>query len=556
MFVFDNAGREYAISENGESYEIKASGILPDCKYVDIKTDLFAAKCGENGYYVIADVNKRGSRLVRFKSRPDAEKVLKQNLMPIFGVKNSNGCFLVIAEGYKYEMSVVFGVKDGEYYIYPRFCFPGGIPYEDISIRVIRLAEDADYSDMAVKYREYKLMRGDCIPLKERIKSNEVLAYAADAPEIRIRLGWKPAPAKILEQTVENEPKMKVACTFDRVCDFIDALKKRRVDKAQICLVGWNKSGHDGRWPQTFPVEEKLGGEEKLKKLIAYAQKNGYQIVCHTNSTDSYSIADTFSEDIVTKRANGTLVKNTIPWSGGIMYDLCPIKALEYADRDLPEIRKLGFKGLHYIDVMSVVPLRWCFDKNHPLNSRQTLECYNKIMEKCHELFGGFASEGVFDFCAKYLDYGLYVSFPLVFDDLLDEEIPFWEIAYHGIILYNTSTDTVNYCIKDGEMRLKAYETGARPSFYIYSKFKEGSSSDDWLGKEDLACGTEEERDFCADKIAQAYDEFKKYRHLQTEFIVRHRKIGDNVFETEYSNGETVVIDYDRESITTGYKKV
>lgn len=71
-----------------------------------------------------------------------------------------------------------------------------------------------------------------------------------------------------------------------------------------------------------------------------------------------------------------------------------------------------------------------------------------------------------------------------------------------------------------------------------------------------MACGTEEERDFCADKIAQAYDEFKKYRHLQTEFIVRHRKIGDNVFETEYSNGETVVIDYDRESITTGYKKV
>lgn len=56
--------------------------------------------------------------------------------MPVFGVKNSKGCFLVIAEGYKYEMNVVFGVKEGLYYIYPRFIIQeqDGIPYENISI--------------------------------------------------------------------------------------------------------------------------------------------------------------------------------------------------------------------------------------------------------------------------------------------------------------------------------------------------------------------------------------------------------------------------------------
>lgn len=60
-------------------------------RYIDIKSDLFEAEKDDNGYYVIADVNKTGSRLVRFKERKDGERIFKQNLMPVFGVKNSKG---------------------------------------------------------------------------------------------------------------------------------------------------------------------------------------------------------------------------------------------------------------------------------------------------------------------------------------------------------------------------------------------------------------------------------------------------------------------------------
>lgn len=111
----------------------------------------------------------------------------------------------------------------------------------------MKLPGSATYCDMALTYRNFQLESGACRPLKEKIKEREALRYAMDAPEIRIRMGWKPAPAKVLEQTTKNEPEMKVACIFDRVCDLIDELKAQSVDKAQICLVGWNKSGHDGR---------------------------------------------------------------------------------------------------------------------------------------------------------------------------------------------------------------------------------------------------------------------------------------------------------------------
>lgn len=548
MKALDNLGNIYNVKVNDNVVCISKNDIVSGAEYVDITLDGFTARAGDDGYFVIADANGKGSRLCKFNNKKDNERVYKQNLMPIFGVKKKDTCTLVIAEGYKYELHVAVGVKDGNYYLYPRFMLYGDAPYEDITLRIIELDGKCGYSEMAVAYRNYQLSNGICRPLKERAKTSEYLRYAIESPEIRIRMGWKPAPPKIMEQTVENEPEMKVACTFDRVCDIIDELKRQGVDKAHFCLVGWNKSGHDGRYPQLFPVEEKLGGEERLRHLIAYAKENGYQINCHTNSTDSYRIADTFSEDIVAKNKDGSLSICEDSWSGGRMYKMCPVKALEYAKKDLPKVSELGFEGLHYIDVMTVVPLRWCYDSNHPVNPSETLKCYEEIMKLCHELFGGFSSEGSFDFGAKYLDYSLYTSWPLVEDEMFDCEIPLWEIAYHGIILHNPTPDNVNYPIKSKKNGLEVIEHGGRPSFYYYSRFLEGSDIDDWLGVEDLICDTDEQLKFSVSKIKEAYERHKKLLHLQTEFIEKHEEVSDNVFEVTYSNGNVIRVDYNKES--------
>ena len=544
MKISDDLGNEYQLKCDGDLYTISRDDVPEGLEYIDIVDEKLFAKCGDEGYFVIADAGGKGSRLCKFNEKVDDERVYKQNLMPIFGVKKSEFSVFGIADGYSHEFHIVFGVKDGQYYIYPRFMLYGLKPYEDISIKLIKMPVGSGYSEMGVYYRNYRLERGEIKPLSKKMKEREAVKYAMESPEIRIRMGWKPAPPKILEQTAENEPEMKVACTFERVKDLIDELKNQGVDKAQICLVGWNKSGHDGRWPQIFPVEEKLGGEAKLRELILYAQENGYKIVCHTNSTDCYSIADTFSKDITLKNQEGEPVVNPIAWSGGRMYDLCPVKAYEYAKTELPKIRDLGFSGIHYIDVLSVVPLRWCFDKEHPLTPKETLEIYKKIMKLSQDTFGGFSSEGVFDFCAEYLDYGLYISWPEVENSMVDAKIPLWAIAYHGIMLYNPTTDTVNYPIKKKEDELEVVEYGARPAFYIYSKFLEGSNQDDWLGSVDLECGNDEDLKFSASKIKKAYEKYKELMYLQTEFIEKHEEVKDGVFDITYSDGSVITVDY------------
>lgn len=548
MLIIDNLNRIYEPVISGDNITIKKEDISIGTEYIEVQLGEWDATIGERGYYVVADAYKRGSQLCYFTEKAEEEYIVPQVLMPIFGVKNSQGCFLFIAEGMKATFHIRIGLKDRRYYIAGRFDLDEDVPYEDITFYVIDLGKDADYTEMAKYYRKYQLERGECVPLREKVKDSEWLKYAVEAPEIRIRMGWKPAPSEVKEQTIENEPEMKVACTFERVKDLIDELKLQGVDKAQLCLVGWNKSGHDGRWPQMFPVEEKFGGEVKLRELINYAQEHGYQIVCHTNCMDAYHIAEDFREDILIKKKDGSLDFEEAGWSGGRPYHICPKKSLEFTKRDLPKVADLGFKGIHYIDIMSVMPLRKCYDKNHPVNQADTDQLYKQIAKDCKELFGGFASEGANDFAASYLDYGLYVTYADNERTFFDKEIPLWQLVYHGIILSNPSTTTINYPIKGQRSYMKFIEYGGRPSFYLYSKFMSNSQVN-WLGKEDLACGTDEELKDTVGYIKNAYEEYKSMRHLQYEFMDGHYEKEPGVHEVTYSDGTVVEVDYTNNKI-------
>ena len=544
MRIIDNIGNVYTPTTDGDKIIIKKEDVVSETEYLEVQFDEWEACVGEEGYYVLSDASKKGSLLCYFKDKEEAEYLFKQNTMPIFGVKKRDSFFLLIADGMKYSFYMRVGLKDGKYYAAARFLLDGDVPYEDISFYIIELGKDAEYSDMANYYRDYQLQRGACVPLKERVKGNNHLKYAVDSVYIRIRMGWKPAPARILEQTIENEPEMKVACTFDRVKDIIDELKRQGVDKAELCLVGWNISGHDGRWPQMFPVEEKLGGETKLRELIRYAQENGYQIVCHTNSTDCYHIANDYSEELIVKKKDGSLQIDPLNWSGGRAYHLCAQTAYELAKRDLPKVADLGFKGVHYIDVISVIPLRKCYAPNHPVNESKANDYYREIAMDCKNMFGGFSSEGVFDFAAEYLDYGLYATFEDNDMAFFDREIPLWQMVYNGIIMHNPSTTTVNYPIKSPQSRLKVIEYGGRPSFYYYSKFITNAHNVDWLGKEDLECGTEEDLRASVAYIKEAYEEYKTRQNLQYEFMIDHRETAPGVYEVTYSDGTVVQVDY------------
>ena len=517
-------------------------------KHIDFLYDYFNASCGDDGYFV-TDNGTNGVFLTKFIKRESCESIQEQAFHGCYGWNKGKDGIFAIVTGMRCDYGMVLGVKNGKYYTYPRFYIDGDKMYEDICVEFYDL-EDASYSEMAKIYREYQITRCGCRPLGERVKSDSRLRKSINSIGVRVRQAWKPVPSPIEYQNAQNEPELHVACTFDRVGDIVDSFKQVGIDDAELCLVGWNSGGHDGRFPQILPVEPKLGGEEKLKKLIKKTKEYGYSIVCHDDATAAYTIADCFDEEYLLKNKDGSLHKRPCCWSGGRPHKICAKREYErFEISNQKIIKELGFEGLHYIDVMTILPLLKCYDKKHPLTRKETAEWYRKIMKLSRENFGGFSSEGAYDFAASDTDYVLYTMFKTEPDEtipLCDRIIPFWQIVYHGIILYNAATFTLNYAAKSVKNRLKFFEFGGRPQICYYANFASGNN---WMGVEDFLCDTERQLSECAEMAKVMADDYELLAPERYEFIDNHEEVADGVFVTTYSNGTKVTVDYNREEI-------
>ena len=537
---------ETAVTYEGDCmHAVIAKEQIPSgAQYLDFLPDYFEGHEGESGYLAFP-----ANFLVYFKGHENTLRTACTPVLYMFGGKKEDFCFVGIQRGAeRYDSNIMADIKDGVYKLYPRYNLAGDLPYGDFRVDYYTLkGADADYSGMARKYREVRLKEDGVKPLAERAKTNPYLRYAVDAPYVRIRLGWKPVPSPIEEQTLENEPPVHVACDFERVGQVLDEFCAAGVREAEICLVGWNVGGHDGRYPDVLPVEPTMGGEEGLRALIKKAQAMGYQITCHTNSTDAYSIASCWDPNFLLRKKNGEAVVGG-NWGGGKMYSTCTKATYQISLDMLDTVADLGYKGLHYIDVVAVVPPRKCYDPAHPMNCGEYTDYMHKIFRHATEKIGGICSEGSYDYMTDVLDYGLYTtpswsqSAPFK-----DEIVPLWQIVYNGIVMQNPNSNTINAPIKGTKERLEVLEYAGRPTFYFYSKFV-NKAGGNWMGENDITCDTPEERKQAAQYVKGMYDEYLLRRDLQYRFILRHDILAEGVRVLTYDNGTKIYVNYNQEA--------
>ena len=209
-----------------------------------------------------------GSILTCFSKREsDCHYSSVDPLMSLFAVGKADGTYVVMIDRtYSYKLRVTYA--EGRYSIEILSELSKQPKGESVRLRMFKLPAGSDYNQVARFVRNYKLGKGEIQPLSDKAKAREIIRYSIKHPLIRIRMCWKPVPPEILHQTLENEPKMYTACTFSRVRDIADELHRQGIEGAEICLVGWNIKGHDGRWPQIFPVEEAFCGEEELLRTV------------------------------------------------------------------------------------------------------------------------------------------------------------------------------------------------------------------------------------------------------------------------------------------------
>ena len=539
--------RSFPLARQGRTatLRIPAASVGSGARVIQLSPSFARAKCGDAGYFVTPEGLLGGFHEKNGKCITGLER----NYMPFYGMKTPECTFVAIAKGmsWRYQTHVV--AQGGVYRMSQVYQLNGDAPYEDFEIEFTFLGPDADYPQMARVYRDWQIGRGACRPIRERIKAQPELAAAATNVEVRIRQAWKPVPSPVPIQTRFNEPPVHAAVTFDRCGDIVREFRRQGVDHAEICLVGWNRGGHDGAYPQLFPVEPTLGGEAKLRDFIALSNGLGFQTVCHTCFYSAYAVADDFDEEYLLKEKDGSLQASHCDWGGGRPFRTCPQRAYEkWVKKTMQMMKDLGFHGLHYHDVYSILSPRVCYDPRHPCDVNRTLYWYNRQMADTREAIGGVQSEGPFDHWVGNLDFAMYVNFYPLEDDfakkpMVDRIVPLWMLVYHGIVLANPFTGTLNYPVKAPHKRLKFIEFGGRPLFVWYANFHTGKGGQ-WMGREDLTCATDDELRRGVAAVKRGYDEYERLADLQFEFMDDHRLLAPQVSLTTYSNGTRIVVNH------------
>lgn len=528
-----------------------------DCEFARIESSLTSAKAGDPGYMFFPTNFSYGIVKTCFeKDRPNAQFRSLISAMPVCGFCENENAVFVHVRSMDSDARFRAESENGMYRISPEIVLDGDKPDDDIVV-VYQKMPFATYSDMARVYRKYQMEVKGCVPLKERVKHCDALKKAAEALELRIRMGWKPRPTPVRDQTLENEPPLKVVCDVAMLNRLIEKMQAAGIKHAELCLVGWGPAGHDGRFPQQVPSDPRYGGDDALKAFIARAKGMGYSVVCHTVSLGAYEIADNWDPKRMTKKygqsgklqmylrreyASGGL-------NGGEPWHVCPKMAYEhYALQDLPKVRAYGFEGMHYVDELTACVPEKCYDPDHRVSRKEAWHYYRQIAKLSKELFGGYQSEAWIDAINADVDAVLYTSVHSKIDQsmhpLFDEGIPFWHLVYHGIVLSNASSQTVNYPIKEKRQRLKFMEYGGRPLLYINSKF---GATLNWMGDDDLLSRDDADLDRDVAALKDAYDEYEALKYLQYEFMENHEKIAENVYRTTYSDGSVITVDYNQE---------
>ncbi len=530
--------------------------------------DLFQACEGDDGAFILP---QQSGVLSRFRNKNDSVhrigiygNGISECTMPIFGMTDERTLLSCIMGSGYFDGTMVLETARGMEKIY---CLSLEISFryefnvrrqnapmvsDDLlfHFRTRTLNSRSAVSVLAEDYRNFLLKSKRITPLAERMADYPELAYAAEAPEIRVRMGVKwPFPSEVPEQTPENEPEVHVFCSFDDVKKMVDECERQGLRKACFCLVGWANKGHDGRYPQILPVEPALGGEAKLRELIAYVQAKGYRIAAHDNHYDAYRISEDPFDDLLIRTQDGGALKDGI-WGGGQAYLLCPEAMYrKYSVRNLEAIRDLGFKGIHFTDCLSTTGLKVCWDPAHPHTKKEMAEWRVRILRKGKELFGGVQCEGPFDFAAGVLDRVLYIESPLaglMSRPYVDESVPLYEMVFHGILLYNVTGESIN-ALPGSALYLRNLAFGGMPYFYFYRHF----ATKNYLpGTNTPVQGKFATSDYTLDRLPEEVAGMKHsvneligtLGHLQRCFMTEFVRYSEYVTRTDYSNEESVFV--------------
>jgi len=210
-----------------------------------------------------------------------------------------------------------------------------------------------------------------------------------------------------MDATSTHQNVLKVDWTFDEAAQVAEHLKNDlKLDKVLFIMGGWTHRGYDNQHPDILPANPECGGNSGLTECARRVMQLGYLFCLHDNYQDIYRDSPSWSEDLIMKHPDGSLVKGG-QWWGGQAYLTCSLKALELARRpqNLPAVRELTNADSYFIDTTYASGLQECFDPAHPLTRADDMKWKQAVSDYARQVFGIFGSEDGREWAIPHSDF-------------------------------------------------------------------------------------------------------------------------------------------------------
>ncbi|MDR6549116.1 DUF5696 domain-containing protein [Paenibacillus qinlingensis] len=453
--------------------------------------------------------------------------------MPVFGMKQGSNAFLAIIDKGEYTASIKAyrpGIISNMNSVSTKFVYREEYDRRlSLGGKSVRVFQD----EMAAQDRvvDYHFLRGDQANYVGMAQTYRT--YMLDTNRITNKLA--PTPHVPLDLTLiggdsdwNGNSGYTPATTFKQAQYIEEDLKKSGVEAMHITYEQWQEKGSLSP-SRLFSLEGKLGGDKDLQAFVDSSHSNGYKVLFKTDVVEASTEFVNHSPKsfgIRSIEGNVMMDKDWFWFTPNVSYNL----TRSIGDK----LKGYGIDGIQFSDIGNL--LFRDYNPSYNYQREDSAYVYQHMLDYSNRELG---TNGISLGNAYALQHAKHIqNLPNDINHFYDinERVPFAPIVLHGNISYSMGAGNIRD--NDQEEFLRAVEYGAVPSFMLtYESTRTLQETYSWGVYSSRYASWK-------DKLLKEYKDFDRLAAVYDQPITNHRQVSDGVFETQYGNGISVIVDY------------
>lgn len=536
-FPFMDANRGH--DQNGYLFVPDGSGALIRTSVATISTEpyekqIYGSDLGLGNYNSKSD---QGMLL-------DAESIY----VPVYGVIqniNKSGVAVIIEDGDEYANIVAYasGITTDFNFITAKFLVRQNyqMKVSQSGETVSMIQKERNHFDINVSYNFLSGDKADYVGIAECYRE-----YLIETKALSLqKLDNKDIPLK-LEFIVSEQKdgllgKSTVAMTSaDELDVILTDLMNSGVKNIQVVLRGVGKAGSSGAAPTLFTFESETGSKKEWEALIQKYDKFGIDIALYCDFTRGYEDMDGYSNKDRAQSISKVLLQN---YDNGRFTYLSPAFTANALVEFAKDATTIGVDNLAVDAIGKNLYSNW--NSQGPLTRAEAKNVLSAVNTEDTQLSLYTPNAYMFSVTDAAYDVPTSSSGYYIFTDT----IPFLQIVLKGCVdIYGTG---FNFHANADTDMLRCIEYGLYPSYYLTkeSTIEMIDTASSWLYTS--------EYDQWRESILTEYAKMNSVMEsVKGATITERTVVADGVIKVEYSNGKSIVVNYNDSAYADGNVKV